>query len=706
MAGSVRDILINLLGRETVSPAFDKAGRAADRFSDKLDDTADSAKGLGDETDKANDRLGKLDPRLRDAAEGARKLDVEIDKAQKSLKDLAIQFGNTDDAAQRVDLAKAMRAQQAELRRLTRSRGLLDGLVEEAERAGDRSGESAGRRFVRNFREQIGGPELVRAGVGAGGLVATGLVAGLLAGAGGVVLGAGVAAAVAGGVVVAARDSRVQAAGKELGSSVLTDLENTVGARLVEPTLGGIREIRQGWQAMRGDVDGLAREAARFVEPISRGLVGLVREFVPGLREGVAKAGPVVAELERGLVGLGKTLGDLFRNIDPEEAAAGLRFLFGVIDVGVTIVGDLIAGFGSLYLTLLDVRVAAAETGETLLGWAPLLGDEIKETAERWRQSRDELRATGDAGSEAGDKIAGGFRRAGDAADESARKVQSWYDLVGESVSRVVESEQASMRMADAFRQLGQAAREDAGKGIDESTEAGSRNRAALIEAATAANANAAAIRKTSGDHQAAAEVTRQARAEFLRAAEAMGAERSEAVALANSLFRIPNVERKIRVDTDAARSQVADYRRWLASQNLNKTSTITVRRVAEERTARGGNREFSRGGYVDGVGAKGVDSEWAKVAPGEGILTAGEVDQLGGRAGFDRLRQVIRSGGAPFGGSTVAAGAAPLYGAAQAPVQRHLVVIEGTGLLRGLRQEIEIGGGDVQAVLGSRGTR
>ncbi|MEW2474604.1 hypothetical protein AB0875_12515 [Micromonospora gifhornensis] len=701
MAGSVRDILINLLGRETISDASGKAERGLGKLGDQMDDTADSAKGLGDETDKANDQLGKLDPRLKAAADGAKKLDVEIAKAQKSLKDLAIQFGNTDDAAQRVDLAKAMRAQQAELRRLTRSRGLLDGLVEDAERAGARSGESAGKRFVRNFREQIGGPELVRAGVGAGGLVATGLVAGLVAGAGGVVLGAGVAAAVAGGVVVAARDSRVQAAGKELGSSILADLENTVGARFVEPTLGGIREIRQGWQAMRGDVDGLARDAAKFVEPISRGLVGLAREFVSGLREGVAKAGPVVAELERGLTGLGRTLGNLFRNIDPEEAAAGLRFLFGVIDVGINLVGDLISGFGSLYLTLLDVRLAAAETGETLLGWAPLLGDEIKETAERWRQSRDELRATGEAGAEAGHKAADGFQRAGDAAAASGREIQTWTDFLRQSLDAAMGSERAQIAFEEAIDRASDAAREGADKGIDRNTEAGRRNRSALLDLADAANRAADDIFKTTGSAELAGEATERGRAKFLAAADAMGVSSGAAKRLADRLFGIPNVDRRVKVDTDKARAAVQSYREWLRTVNLDKTSTIYQRLVTEGRTARGGHREFSDGGYVDGTTPKGVDAVPALVAVGEGILSAPEMDKIGGRSGFERLRKVIATGG---GRTAASGGGAQAIAAPQVVVHRHIVVVEGTGVLRGLRKEIELGGGDVQVVLGSGG--
>ncbi|HWD08080.1 MAG TPA: hypothetical protein VHA57_03190, partial [Actinomycetota bacterium] len=128
MRGNVRDILINLLGRETISDAAGKADRG----------------------------LGKLDDRLVTVADDAKKLDGEIDKTERGLRDLAQQFARTGDAAERLDIAKKMRQQQAELRRLTRSRGLLDPLVKEAEQAGDEAGKNGGRSFVRKLREQIG----------------------------------------------------------------------------------------------------------------------------------------------------------------------------------------------------------------------------------------------------------------------------------------------------------------------------------------------------------------------------------------------------------------------------------------------------------------------------------------------------------------------------------------------------------------------
>ncbi|MEV4714591.1 hypothetical protein [Micromonospora sp. NPDC049374] len=95
-----------------------------------------------------------------------------------------------------------------------------------------------------------------------------------------------------------------------------------------------------------------------------------------------------------------------------------------------------------------------------------------------------------------------------------------------------------------------------------------------------------------------------------------------------------------------------------------------------------------------------------AVLAPG-GVLTSAEVDRLGGKDGFDRLRQVIASGGRSTAGGATAGGGTAV---ATAPQPVHVVVeLRAPGgsleaeLIRILRREVRlIGGGNVQFTLGS----
>ncbi|HEY9418158.1 MAG TPA: hypothetical protein VIQ30_25645, partial [Pseudonocardia sp.] len=92
-----RDILIRLLGEETVAKMADRAGDGLDRFGKSLDATERDAKDL----------------------------DRQIGDVEDNLRTLAVAFARTGDAADRIDLTKAMRKQQTELSRLTKNRKLL-----------------------------------------------------------------------------------------------------------------------------------------------------------------------------------------------------------------------------------------------------------------------------------------------------------------------------------------------------------------------------------------------------------------------------------------------------------------------------------------------------------------------------------------------------------------------------------------------------
>lgn len=666
----VRDIVLNLIGRETVSGAAKKAADGVDRLGDEMKATARDAESL----------------------------DREIEQAEKALADLATQFARTSDAAQRVDLTKAMRQQQTEVRRLVRSRDI----VQEAVKGGAEAGTGFGVAMVARI-----GPILARAplgpvGAAIGGLLATAMVPALGAAVAGAVLGGVGAGGVVGGIALAAKDSRVQAAGKALGESVMGDLEDSA-SRFVNPTIRGIGIISDAWDNVADDIDGALASASRYVEPLARGVAGVARELGPALRRGVEAAGPVIREISDGLPRIGAALGDLMGVFadNADAGASGVRLIVMGLEQGVHFAGGMISLFADMYRALLDVNEAAIATAETLMGWNPIASGFIDSQKKKLGELRAAMEEGGEAGWVAGDRAAGGIRKVGDAATAATPPVQTLGQFLSESIGRAFESEEAADRQAEAFLRLGQAAKDGAGKGIDRSSEAGIRNRRALREAAEAANANAAQILKTTGNHELAAKVTEDARAQFLAAAKAMGVEKGEAINLANKLFGIPKeVKTDVKANTGTAKSQVIAYDKWLASVNLDKTSTVYQRFVAESRTARGGVREFSRGGYVDGPGPRGVDSVPALLAPGEGVLDTDDMNALGGRAGLARLRATLKSGGraAPIPGA-VAGG---LSAGVRVVEHRHVIVLEGRGVLNGLREEIRILGGDVQVALGS----
>jgi hypothetical protein len=153
--------------------------------------------------------------------------------------------------------------------------------------------------------------------------------AALLAAAVAPTLGAGIAGAVVGGIgvggvvggmVIAARDPRVKAAGGELGRFMLADLEQRADG-FVAPMVHGIRDVRAAWVAMGPDLDRIF-ESSRFVDPLVDGVLHGIRRVVAGAADAVGAAGPVIASFGSSVSRIGDAVGDSF-SLLARDAEAG-----------------------------------------------------------------------------------------------------------------------------------------------------------------------------------------------------------------------------------------------------------------------------------------------------------------------------------------------------------------------------------------------
>ncbi|MGW3809074.1 hypothetical protein [Micromonospora sp. NPDC005113] len=614
-----RDILIRLLGEETVSRMADRAGGGLDKFGDKLDATE------------------------RDAQD----LDRQIAEVEGSLKTLAVAFARTGDAADRIDITKAIRRQQTELRKLTKAKDLLPDFA----KAGEEAATGFGTSFVTRIIPLLKGAALGPVGATLGAVIAVPLVATLGAAVSAGILGGVAGGGIVGGVALAAKDARVQAAGKALGDAVMGDLEDSA-TRFVSPTIHGIGIIRSAWADVADDVDGSLAAASRYVEPLARGLGGLARELAPAFREAADAAGPVIRELSDGLPRIGSALGDLLSTAadHADDAASAVRLLVMGLEAGINVTSGLVGGLSTLYEGLVRAGSASADFAASYTGWIPVVGDKLADNRDRMHELRDALVEGGSAGGEAGTKIEGGLLKIPPAASAATVEVETLSEAIRRMAGENLTAEQANIRLEEAIDRATEAGKKN-NDGIDRGTEKGRANRTALIGIAEAANASAAAIFTQTGSQELASAATEKGRAAFIKSAIAMGVSKKEAKELADKLFAIPEkVGSKVTV---TANTQPAlDNAKGVVARINNMHARIRV--SAEPSGGYGGSAHtgdgystgYSQGGYVDGPGPKGVDSKPAMLAPGEGVLTSGEVDSLGGPAGFARLRAAIRGGG------------------------------------------------------------
>lgn len=636
-----REILVSLLGEETVSKMADRAGGGLDRFGKSLDATERDAKDL----------------------------DRQIADVEGSLKILAVAFARTGDAADRMDLTKAMRKQQAELRKLTKSRDLLPDL--------NKAGEEAASGFGASFIARVG-PLLAKAPVGPAGLaigsaIAVTAVPTISAAIAGAVVGGVGIGGVVGGATLAAKDARVQAAGKQLAEAVTSDLEKS-GTRFVTPMIRGIQIIQGAWDDVSGDIDSALESASRYVEPLAKGVANFARELAPGLREAADAAGPIVDVLSEELPEVGAELSHMLSTFadDADEGASALRFVFRVAEDGIAVVTDTVHAFAEMYRVLVSVADAAVTVAEATYGWAPLLGDQVDRARDKVDAMKSDLEAGGKAGGEAGQQIEGGLMKAADAADTAQGEVRSLQDALDEFAGMALDARAADREFEQAIDDATESLKAN-GRTLADGTEKGRANQAALDDIAQATRRKAAATLAATGSQEQANAVTNAGRAAFLRAAEAMGMEAGKARALANQLFGIPNIDRSVEIRDKEARAAIDRVVR--AQGRIKDVYRGIYFTVKGDLKLPGGTslKGAASGGPVLGSGPKGVDSVPMLLAPGEHVLTAREVDAAGGHAGIERIRALLRGGG---GSTPAAAGlSAPAGGAASMVNQFQITV-------------------------------
>ncbi|MGW9196049.1 hypothetical protein [Micromonospora chersina] len=655
-----RDILIRLLGEETVSKMAGRAEKGLDKFGDTLDATEKDAKNL----------------------------DKQIAEVEGSLKHLATAFARTSDEADRIDITKAIRRQQTELRKLVRSRDLLPDF--------EHAGEEAATGFSTRFVARLG--PLMASAPGAG-------VAGAALGAAmAPTVGAAVAAAVVGGAglggvlggaLLAARDPQVKAAGAELGQYIVGDLEDRA-ADFVPAMLGGIDRIRAGWADLGPDLDRIFA-SSRFVDPLVAGMVSGGKKFVAGFADAVDQADPVVRSLARSFDAIGGSVGDVFSKLadDADEGAMAVDDLTNAITNFVDATGAIVHGAAVVKGWGNEVDIAADKgrywvedfisNGERFkhFGWQlDLTADGFKRGSAEADAYRKAVTGTADvadfatlkqagmtdaqiAGADASgtyrqklDEVNGSLHDNRGATQTAIDGVRSLQDILDDFANKTLDTRDANREFQEAVDQATDAVKRN-GKSIGDGTAKGRDNEKALDAIARAAYRKRDAVLAETGSQEDANQAMRDGRQAFLRAADAMGVSASKAKALADKLFGIPT-KREVEVSVrDRATAKVGAIKSAIGSIN-GRTVVVAVKyethgSIQGEHIIGQGTKTRASGGPIKAgtpylVGEEGPELI-TPTADGY-VHDAGKTARL--RAALKAGRSPAMAGGTPAGGGSV----------------------------------------------------
>lgn len=309
---------------------------------------------------RVGDAVDDLGKEMRDASNDSIALDGEISKVKNTLGELAKAFANTQDAAERIDLSRAMRSQQSKMRELIKVKDMLPSPAEMAEGAA-----ILGRSAASSLSLAIG------RGMSSSGVGGTAIIAGVASLAAMIgplvsaaILGASGSVGIVGGIVAAAGDSRVKSAFGQLTDVASKGFED-IGRRFAPALVPEINKVKAAIdQLLRGDLGAAIMGSVKLMGPLFDGIIGFVKNLVPGIRAAIDSSGPIFGVLQKELPELGTAFANLFRTAaeNAPQAAAALEVILNIVEGIIAAFGIAIDASVFLWNGLLTLGIAAADT--------------------------------------------------------------------------------------------------------------------------------------------------------------------------------------------------------------------------------------------------------------------------------------------------------------------------------------------------------
>lgn len=447
---------------------------------------------------------------------------------------------------------------------------------------------------------KLGGPLLIT-GIAAALPVLSGLV-------GAAVTGGAAGAGIIGGIALVSRDSRVKAAGEQLGANLLSGLTARAGS-FVQPVLRSIDILEAKFLESGDTIEKIFQNTAKFVEPLTDSLANAGQSLLEGLEIATSRAEPVMDAFGEGIEGTGEAIKSVFDDLSQngEANALVLDRAFSSLNGTITAIGPVLNGITSAF--------AAVDKVLPLDGIFGL------------KRRFDELN---EAGTNVGtwvDPASDGAIRVG-ASMEIAKKDADLYAKALEDNARAAEltaDAQASLfsdaTKAGAALDAAKKAAKENGETLSVNTQKGRENRESLSQLSDTYNAVRANMVKTGASVTSLNGTLSSQRANFIKVAVSMGASKAQAAALAAQLLKIPSPKPKVTLNTAGVAAQARNARQEIA-QIKGKTVSVTINvnasRLAavEARLARLQNAGYGAAGLSFAATAPGQTSRVGGAAP------------------------------------------------------------------------------------------
>jgi hypothetical protein len=544
---------------------IETAEKVTDDLGHKIEETALAAEVGG----KAVDGLGHD---FKGTARDARDLQGEIKQLDRELAELAVAFIAADTAMNRLEISDSIQRKKGDRRKLLEVDDLLPKPAQ-IEAAGSKAGKQLGASIGEALSSAPVWAPFAAAGAPLlGATISAAVIGG--AGVGGVI----------GGVLLASKDPRVQAAGTALGKSLLGQLEQDAQP-FVGPVLQGIAKIEGAFQGMNGEIKSIFSVSSGFLAPLEDGVLGAVGGIVRGIDALVTKGKPVIDQLGHSFSELGNATGDALEVIsgDSGDAAKALKDLTDTVSLGIEGFGYLTRGLTELYGPLTALPHLWINAGESLLGW----NDTAKTTA-----------VTATVAATAQQLLSTRVLSAGESAGKAGLQMQTYGDKMTEAADKGRGLYDSQTDVAQAIADTKKALDKN-GHSLDINSQKGRDNRKVLSDLAGKLEANYEAYVKVNGEGAAAGKVAEHNRTQFVNLAKQFGIGSRAANNLADSMGLIKPKSVDVHVNTHDAIGR-ANAARDALNAIHGKSVSVHVSVTGLERLNQAGNRI---GGFRAGGG-------------------------------------------------------------------------------------------------------
>jgi hypothetical protein len=452
---------VEVTGAAAAERDLNRVGKAADDLGDELKDSGEKAIRAGLAYRDASGKLRNMQGRFLGAAGAAKLLAGELD----DVADAAKRAARETDGIGGPSLGSGGGGKSMA--------GGFMGFFGDVVKTGTKAGAETASTFAAAFQGGIMSafkslPAPAQAGIVAG--VAGAIVAGapLIASAfsGALLLGVG-GGGLAAGIALAVKDSQVQRAFAGLGEHLTVQLQDAAKpfrAELVDAS----RIFGAAFDKNAPQIRATFAALSKAVQPLARGLSGLVTNALPGIRRAAEAAVPLFKELAKEMPRLGKAVSMFFDSIADAGPGAIATFKFLLLAVGALIVefgfwlkqmGQIAAGLGVIVDIMMPGSHATEEFGET---WATAMstvststGDARRE-AQKFKVDLDALfgqqmsaREAAIAYEQAIDDLAESFRRGSGALDINTQKGRDNLGLVNDTINAAREQLRAETEAAN-----------------------------------------------------------------------------------------------------------------------------------------------------------------------------------------------------------------------------------------------------------------